>query len=92
MSAMGQSIDIVPFLLPGVHDVWQLLLQVRERGEQAPIDDYLEKIAAARGSENYVGWGDVFIRPDYQQVRAAEEKYLPPEKQRDYDNNLNSEG
>jgi methylisocitrate lyase len=90
MSAMGQSINIVPFLLPGIHDVWNLLLKVKEAGEYSPIDDYVEAMNRTQGTPGWVGWGDAFIRPDYDDVRRMEEKYLPAELQRDYINNANA--
>ncbi|MFI7452779.1 hypothetical protein ACIBQX_35185 [Nonomuraea sp. NPDC049714] len=38
--------------------------------------------------EDYVGYGDVFVRPGYDNVRRWEEKYYPPEKRRDYENTI----
>ncbi|MGW1547243.1 isocitrate lyase/PEP mutase family protein [Streptomyces sp. NPDC002346] len=92
LTAMGQTIDIVPFLLPGVQEVWRLLVDIKEAGEYGPMDDYIEKLAAGRGSVYDIGWGDAFVRPSYAEVRAMEEKYLPPELQRDYLNNANAAG
>jgi methylisocitrate lyase len=88
LSAMGQSINIVPFILPGVQDVWNLLLEVRESGELAPYDAYLEAAFAKQGTENFVGYGDVFVNPGYAQVRAWEELYLPKQLLRDYTNTV----
>ncbi|WP_157157593.1 oxaloacetate decarboxylase [Diaminobutyricimonas sp. LJ205] len=90
LSAMGQSIEIVPFILPGVHEAWRLLLDVKKAGTYEPMDDYIKKIAAAQGTEYGVGWGDGFARPSYADVRRMEEAFLPEEQQRDYVNNVNA--
>jgi len=85
LSAMGQRINIVPFLLPGVQEVWNLLLEIRERGDLSAYDDYLEKLfAVPKDSEAFVGFGDGFVSPSYADARKWEAAYLPPEKQRDY--------
>lgn len=90
LSAMGQSIEILPFILPGVHDVWQLLLDVKKAGTYEPMDDYLKKMAAAQGTEYGIGWGTPFARPSFAEVRRMEEAFLPKEQQRDYLNNVNA--
>lgn len=92
LSAMGQSIDILPFVVPGMQEVWNLLLDIRDAGSYAPMDDYFEKIAAFQGTERGIGWGDGFMKPTYDEVRAMEEKYLPTGLQRDYINNVNNAG
>jgi 2-methylisocitrate lyase-like PEP mutase family enzyme len=90
LTAMGQSIDILPFVLPAVHEVWRLLLAVKESNSYGPMDDYLDRIKESEGTEQFQGWGGShFARPSYEQVRRWEEKYLPPEQQRDYANNAN---
>jgi len=88
LSEMGQKINIVPFILPGIQEVWSLLLKVKQSGELAPIDDYLEQLFQKQGQEDFVGWGDAFISPNYEDVRRWEEKYLPADKQRDYENTV----
>jgi methylisocitrate lyase len=85
LSKMGQAINIVPFVIPGILEVWKLLLKVRASGELAPIDEYLNLMFEIEGTEEFVGWGDAFVQPSYQHVRALEERFLPAEQQRDYD-------
>jgi hypothetical protein len=34
--------------------------------------------------EEFVGTGDAFVRPTYEQVREWEERYLPPDQHRSY--------
>ena len=74
----------MPFLLPGVQDAWKLLLQVRDAGDLGPFDAYLSAAFALEGTEEFVGYGDAFVDPTYQEVREFEERFLPPERQRDY--------
>jgi 2-methylisocitrate lyase-like PEP mutase family enzyme len=88
LSEWGQAINIVPFLLPGVQDAWKLLLDVRNSGELAAYDRYVENSYALEGTEAFVGHGDRFIKPSYQQVRELEERYLPASQQRDYEGSL----
>ncbi|MFI5621911.1 oxaloacetate decarboxylase [Nocardioides sp. NPDC051685] len=91
LSAMGQSIDILPFVLPAVHEVWRLLRAVKTRNSYEPMDDYLEHIKDSEGTEQYQGWGGgLFARPAYDQIRSWEEQYLPTEQQRDYVDNANA--
>lgn len=87
LSAMGQAINIVPFILPGVQEVWNLLLEVKNSGEMAAFDTY-QAACFAREGEQYVGFGDGFTRPDYAQVRALEERFLPENMQRDYEGTI----
>jgi methylisocitrate lyase len=84
LSKMGQAIDIVPFLLPGVVDSWRLLLDVAEAGEYGPMDEYIASIAKLKGTKYDIGWGDGFGRPSYDDVRRIEEKYLPADQHRTY--------
>lgn len=91
LSAMGQSIEIVPFLLPGAHEVWKLLVDVKKAGHYGPMDDYIKRMNQAKGTEYDIGWGDKFVRPSYAEVRGMEEKYLPADQQRDYVNNVNAQ-
>ncbi|MGM7775767.1 isocitrate lyase/PEP mutase family protein [Arthrobacter sp. KNU-44] len=86
LAAFGQKIQIVPFILPGIHEVWKLLLEVRNSGEVAAVDDFRELIDSAAGSEQYVGWGEHLLKPGYDDARLLEERYLPKELQRDYAN------
>ncbi len=90
MTAMKQTITIVPFMTPGVQEVWNLLLQVKETGEMTPINEYHERIAQYEGTENYAGYGEVFSNPSFDYVRELEKRYLPAEKQRDYESNVNA--
>lgn len=85
LSKMGQTISIAPFIVPGVQEVWKMLLQIKNTGELAVLDEYQkEMFFGKQGTEEYVGWGDRFVKPSYQQVRELEEMYLPANKQRDY--------
>lgn len=86
LSEMGQAINIVPFVLPGIQEIWDLLLAVKESKDLTPIDAYVKGSEERRGTDRYVGWGDVFVRPDLQTVRELEEKYLPEHLRRDYAN------
>ena len=88
LSAMGQSINIVPFILPGVQEVWNLLLAVRDQGEMKPFDDYVAACFAREGTDQFVGFGDGFAKPNYAQVRVLEEKYLPESMRRDYEGSI----
>ncbi|MGW5213415.1 MULTISPECIES: isocitrate lyase/PEP mutase family protein [unclassified Streptomyces] len=88
LSEWGQAIQIAPFILPGVLEVWRLLLELRESGELAPIDAYNSAAFSRAGQPDYVGFGDAFIKPSYEDVRRWEEMYYPPEKQRDYENTI----
>ncbi|MFC9835545.1 oxaloacetate decarboxylase [Rhodococcus sp. NPDC127530] len=85
MTRMGQSIAIVPFIIPGVQEAWKLLLRVRDAGDVGPFDKYLSEAFALEGCEEFVGYGDAFVDPTYKEVREFEERFLPPERQRDYD-------
>lgn len=88
LSSWGQAINIVPFLLPGVLDAWKLLLRVRDTGEMAPFDEYLDAAFALEGTPEFVGYGDRFVKPTYEQVRQLEERFLPASQQRDYENSV----
>lgn len=90
LSAMGQSIDILPFILPGVHEVWRLLLEVKEAGNYTPMDAYIRSVQDAAGTKFDVGWGDPFGRPSYEEARRTEDAFLPAELRRDYINNVNT--
>ncbi|UOQ57523.1 isocitrate lyase/PEP mutase family protein [Leucobacter allii] len=89
LSAMGQSIDVTPFIYPAVGETWRMLLQVREANSSKPLNDYMTAELERRGTELYGGVGDNWVKPSYQQVREMEEKYLPASMQRDYVNNPN---
>lgn len=91
LSEWGQAINIVPFLLPGVVDAWKLLLKVKHSGEMGAIDSYLDDEYALQGSDEFVGWGDRFVRPTYEQVRRLEERFLPADQQRDYENSVHDD-
>jgi len=85
MTAIGQAIHPVPFVLPGINDVWRLLSKVKETGEATAIGEYLDRM---NESSDNVGWGAMFGRPSTDYVRETEERYLPKTAQRDYDNNV----
>ncbi|MET0885559.1 MAG: isocitrate lyase/PEP mutase family protein [Mycetocola sp.] len=89
LTRMGQTINIVNFVSPGIQEVWNLLLEVRESGELAPIDEYMRRVKQYEGV-HFTGRGDGFTRPTPHEVRELEELYLPPEMQRDYLNTLNA--
>jgi 2-methylisocitrate lyase-like PEP mutase family enzyme len=84
LSEMGQSIIVLPFLLPGVADAWKLLLRVRDSGGLGPFDEYVRGLFSVEGTEEFVGMGDAFVAPTYEEVRVLEERFLPAERQRDY--------
>jgi methylisocitrate lyase len=86
MGEMGQKITIVRFAIPGIQEVWKLLLEVKRHGELGPVDDYLEAVNALRGTEEYAGHGDQFYKPTFEAIRRMEEAYLPTSKQREYAN------
>lgn len=89
MSSWGQAMDIVPFILPGVQEIWNLLLAVKESNSVAPMDEYIQKLETYRGTPQDAAWGGAFTKPTNAQVREMEEKYLPAGSQRDYVNNQN---
>jgi 2-methylisocitrate lyase-like PEP mutase family enzyme len=84
LSDIGQSIIIVPFLLPGVADAWKLLLRVRDSKGLGPLDEYVEGLFSVEGTEEFVGMGDAFVKPTYEEIRSFEERFLPADRQRDY--------
>ncbi|MFI5627001.1 oxaloacetate decarboxylase [Nocardioides sp. NPDC051685] len=88
LSKMGQAINIVPFIMPAVQAPWQLLLQVRDSGELTAIDENLNRLFEIEGSEEFVGWGDAFVKPSYADVRGLEERFLPADQQRDYEDTI----
>ena len=61
LTRIGQSIQIVPFLLPGVHEVWNLLRAVAESGELKPVDDYRAYVESFRGTDAWVGAGEALL-------------------------------
>jgi 2-methylisocitrate lyase-like PEP mutase family enzyme len=83
LSEMGQAIRLLPFITPGVQEVWKLLLEVRRTGEAWACDQYLTALYEVEGEE-FVGAGDAFVRPSYDQIRAWEERYLPSDQRRIY--------
>jgi methylisocitrate lyase len=84
MTAVGQSIHPFPFSLPGVQEVWRLLMQVKRAGEATPVAEYMDRM---NDDPDNVGWGAMFSRPSTDYVRETEESYLPLSARRDYDNN-----
>ncbi len=75
LTAMGQSIQIVNFTLPGIHEVWDLLLRVRDADDLAPIDDYRERIESTAGTERYVSWGERLLRLGYEEAAELDRRY-----------------
>ena len=57
LTAMGQAIEAVPFVLPGVHEVWRLLLDIKEAGDGTPFAAYVEKMSEAKGTAYEFGLG-----------------------------------
>jgi methylisocitrate lyase len=85
LSAMGQAINIVQFAVPALPETWKMLLQVKNTGGLDPVDEYIENLFAEQDSEQFIGKGDAFVKPTYQQVRELEERFLPMNQQRDYE-------
>jgi methylisocitrate lyase len=77
MSRMGQSIQIVPFLLPGVHEVWNLLRAVADRGELQPIDEYRAYVDSFQGTDAWVGAGEALLAITYDEVAELEARLAP---------------
>lgn len=75
LTAMGQAIEVLPFVLPGIHEVWNLLLEARDAGDATPFARYMEKMSETEGTEYNIGWGQGIVRPPLDEVRALEEKY-----------------
>ncbi|MBB3082514.1 methylisocitrate lyase [Geodermatophilus sabuli] len=90
LTAAGQAIDAVPFVLPGVHEVWRLLLDIKEAGDGTPLGAYIQHMNEAKGTAYDLGWGSQLGRPSADYVRETEEKYLPAESRRDYVNTPNA--
>jgi hypothetical protein len=67
-----------------VQAVWDLLLEVRDSGELAAADDYLRAIYEKSGTENFVGLGNLLVRPDPDFARGLEDKYTPERLKRSY--------
>ncbi|MEW1809954.1 isocitrate lyase/PEP mutase family protein [Pseudarthrobacter phenanthrenivorans] len=88
LSEWGQAVHMFTFVLPGVQEVWKMLLEVKESGEMASHSKYVEELFAREGTEAYVGFGDRFVKPSYEQVRELEERFLPASQQRDYVNSI----
>jgi methylisocitrate lyase len=85
MTKIGQAIQPVAFVLPGVKEVWRLLMQVKESGEATPIGEYIDHLNDGPDS---IGWGAMFGRPLTDYVRETEDRFLPQESRRKYDNNV----
>ena len=85
MTKIGQAIQPVAFVLPGVKEVWRLLMQVKESGEATPIGEYIDHLNDGPDS---IGWGALFGRPLTDYVRETEDRFLPQESRRNYDNNV----
>ncbi|WP_166875428.1 oxaloacetate decarboxylase [Salinibacterium sp. ZJ450] len=77
MTRMGQAIQIVPFLLPGVHEVWNLLRAVAESGELKPVDDYRAYVESFRGTDAWVGAGEALLGITYDEVAELEARLAP---------------
>jgi methylisocitrate lyase len=90
MTALGQAIQPVPFVLPGIREVWRLLTEVKETGEATPFAEYLDRLNEESGTKYDIGWGAMFGRPSTDYVRETEEKFLPQEARRDYDSSVHA--
>ncbi len=77
MTRMGQAIQIVPFLLPGVHEVWNLLRAVADSGELKPVDDYRAYVESFRGTDAWVGAGEALLGITYDEVAELEARLAP---------------
>ncbi|WP_340268823.1 isocitrate lyase/PEP mutase family protein [Sphingobium mellinum] len=88
LTEMGQAMQVLPIAFPGVQEVWNLVREIAQRGEAAPMDDYIEKLFSIEGTDGFTGYGDGFIKPTYEQVRKMEEKFLPQEQHRDYEGSI----
>lgn len=84
LSKMGQAIEIAPFVLPGIHEVWKLLIEIRDSGETAPVGEYLLKMSEASNRGEGIGWGSTLGKPTVVEVQESEHKFLPEDAQRDY--------
>ncbi|MCG2624730.1 isocitrate lyase/PEP mutase family protein [Arthrobacter sp. I2-34] len=89
MTAVGQAIMPTPFAVPGIHEVWRLLTDMKESGEATPFAEYLDRMNAERDTKYDVGWGAKWGLPLMADVRELEEKFLPEELRRDYENSVN---
>lgn len=76
LTGMGQAMQPLRFILPGVQEVWDLLLRTRDSGSAAPIDEYRIK-SFELGGERFTGYGDAFAKPTFEEVRRIEETYTP---------------
>lgn len=90
LTAMGQAIDIVPFVLPGIREVWRLLLEIKESGDGRPFAEYLKKLETDDDTDLDIGWGGAFGLPSMEYVTETEQMYLPQSAQRDYVNSPNA--
>src|SRR5580698_9910318 len=54
-TAMGQAMSVLRFVLPGVQEVWNLLLKAKQAGSFAPVDEYLDSVEQYRGTDFFVG-------------------------------------
>jgi methylisocitrate lyase len=90
MTAMGQAIQPVPFGLPGIREVWRLLVDIKDSGEATPFAEYLDGMSAEAGSKYDIGWGAQLARPSTDYVRQTEEQYLPQNARRDYEGSVHA--
>lgn len=88
MTEMGQAINVLPIAVPGVQEIWTLLLEIKRAGQTGPMDEYVRKLFSIEGAEEFTGYGDVFIKPTYEQIRGMEEKFLPISQRRDYEGSI----
>jgi methylisocitrate lyase len=90
LTSIRQTIEILAFTVPAIQEPWNLLLETKRRGDFSAMNEYTSKMAVHRGTENFIGHGDVFCKPSYADIRRMEDKYLPEAQRRDYVNNLNA--
>jgi methylisocitrate lyase len=88
LSKMKQAMNVLMLFTPGVQGIWDLMLKVAKTGEVYHYDDYLAERFAHEGEESFLGLGDIFVKPTYKEVRELEERFLPPEKHRDYEGSV----
>ncbi|WP_104182147.1 oxaloacetate decarboxylase [Arthrobacter sp. B0490] len=87
MTAAGQAIHPVPFMLPGVNEVWRMLMTMKASGEATVVAEYIDKMNT---EPDFPGWGAKFGRPSTGYVRETEELFLPQSSRRDYESTVHA--
>lgn len=92
LGALGQKIHIAPFAMVGTQAVWQMLLEIKRANSLEPYDRWVDEMyKIPKDSEEFVGYGDVFVKPSYDDVRRWEELYYPEYMKRDYENTISDD-